>query len=99
MKLTSTPIMASIAVAGIGFVLGAPFYLVFRDTNVEVGIAAMNATIWLGWLWIITFLVAAYTDGWRSLWLLLVAPLALGWPSFLILSPICHPWGGCILDG
>ena len=83
----------------VAFALGLPFLFVVRG-NVDASIAAANAAIWLGWLWIVTFLVAAYTDRWRSLWLLLAAPFALGWPmAALIFGSICHPWGGCVLDG
>ena len=88
-----------IAVAAIGFVLGVPFLYLARP-SVDVSTVLMDATIWLGWLWVLTFLFAAYVEHWRSLWLLPAAPFALAWPvGMLVFGTACHPWGGCVFDG
>ena len=85
MKLLTPSLITSTVVALIGFAF-APVSVYFLSSSQypDAKVFALNANIWCAWLWIITFLVAVYTERWRSLWLLLVAPLALAWPIFVL---------------
>jgi hypothetical protein len=95
----SLPILVSIAVAAIAFILTPiSFFLRF---NTNAAILLLDADIWAAWIWVITFFVAVYINRWRALWLLLAAPFALIWPitTLVVGQNICHWYGRCILDG
>jgi hypothetical protein len=53
-------------------------------------------SIWLGWIWIGTFVAALFARGRRALWLLIAAPFALYWPAMWIFAGhACDPLGRC----
>ena len=80
-------IVVPIALALLAFYQG-PLWWLIAESRFGGGMVPTSDTvtlsIWLGWLWIGTFVTALYFWRWRALWLLLAAPFALYWPAMWI---------------
>jgi hypothetical protein len=58
--------------------------------------SSVSVLIWLGWLWVATFLAALLTAGRRALWLLFAAPFALQQPvMWVFIAHDCDLLGHC----
>lgn len=99
MRLQSWWISASIVVAAVAFFLG-PLRWIIADTRFGGGTVpnadAVALSVWLGWLWVGTFVTALYFRGWRAVWLLFAAPFALLWPAmWIFVGHACDLLGRC----
>ena len=75
--------------------VGPLWYLMFNRGNDVPEAGILDLSIWLGWLWIVVFVVAVWLGGRRALWLLLAAPFALYWPSMWIFVAHACSLTGC----
>jgi len=73
------------------------YAVTFHSSNDVPDANVLSAAIWLGWLWIAIFAAALFFIGRRSLWLLLGAPFALGWPIlWIFVAHACSITGNCL---
>jgi hypothetical protein len=96
MKRPSWWIVVSIAVAVLAFYIGPLQWFIGNRGNDIPSINAVARSVWLGWLWIGTFVAALYFRRWRALWLLFAAPFALYWPAmWIFVAHVCDLLGRC----
>jgi hypothetical protein len=89
-------IFASAAIAGFAFAIG-PLRWILSDRGNDVPLAdSLFVSVWVGWIWIATFVGAIWTARWKALWLLLAAPFALYWPMmWIFVAGACNILGNC----
>jgi len=96
MKRPSKWIICSVVAAAVAFCDGPGLWLIFAGPNDIPDPLNVSVSIWLGWIWIGTFVAALFFRGWRALWLLLAAPLALFWPAiWIFVGHACDLLGRC----
>ncbi len=96
MRRTSAWIFGGIAVAGVALYWGPLRWLIYAPPGYVPDGNTITISIWLGWLWIAIFIGAVCFVRWRALWLLLVAPFALYWPSmWIFVGRACDLFGRC----
>jgi hypothetical protein len=94
-------LVAPIALAVIAFCEGPGWYLYavyFVSGNAIPDVWVLALSVWLGWLWIASFIAALVAYRWKALWLLVAAPFALAWPAawVYVAFPSCDPIGACL---
>jgi hypothetical protein len=99
MKASGTSIIVSISVASAALCFG-PLWWFIADGQAGGGTiptaSAVAFSVWLGWTWIATFVVAFWFARWRALWLLFLPPFALVWPAMWVFyGHACDLFGRC----
>jgi hypothetical protein len=93
-------LLISVGLAVLAFCVGPGSYALHlfggSSANIVPASRIISICIWIAWLWIFEFAVALALYRWRTLWLLLVAPLALWWPvMWIFVSRACDIIGRC----
>jgi hypothetical protein len=89
-------IICSIIAAAVACWWGPLRFIIYAGPNDVPTGNSIALSVWLGWIWIATFLGSLFFEKWRALWLLILAPFALYWPAmWIFVGHACDLLGRC----